>query len=599
MKSEIETIISFIAGQINNDNMNEIFEYKFPAELDKGEIEELCNEIDRICNMHEITPLRIISILIIIYYYQKHKIQQKYLYILIKGLNYYGYYSSIEYIMRNLTSVLYFINENESIYYILLLLQYAKFQKNNGEINNALSTYEKIFNTINKNNHILTIYVLTSYANFCNDYLLREGKYRTFCTIAYKRLCNIDTNSLTLQEKRWKQIIQDTYAKSIFTKDCHKANSIYAQICDEIINTEIYLRVKLRWIELKIIHTLTIINNGKDEFDFIFSLIEEYLSKYQILLSINNPKAIYIRKLKFYELIRLIEESRIDFSKKHNEVKRDSYLNNIFLDISDCIDDMDDISQNALRFNDRKSYARARYEMGIWSEKWGIKNNTIRYLESAKKIIFCNSIPISASLYLNITQKLAESYSNNNDYKKAIECYQDLYVFIDKIMNHLINDKKDLDNKKDEYSFLQEEELSLINNCIISDYQFLATNISSIYKQILMTQIKSGVITTHNYLDSIIHDTNNDLNMIDFLLSKHISDIGISTNKNPVQSDKNKLNKHINNIKERLISFRKNIEVDEISYFDIGSYSEMILKSFVNDFPIISKLILNSMILLN
>ncbi|MCD7933191.1 MAG: hypothetical protein LUH15_18585 [Tannerellaceae bacterium] len=109
------------------------------------------------------------------------------------------------------------------------------------------------------------------------------------------------------------------------------------------------------------------------------------------------------------------------------------------------MDDLEEISEQALSFNDRKTYAKARYEMALWNQNWGNKKElSLIYLTDAKEKIFCNSTPITSGLYLKITRELAQMYSDTGKHKLAIECYQELYRFIDQIMNHLINDKKHL-----------------------------------------------------------------------------------------------------------------------------------------------------------
>lgn len=61
---------------------------------------------------------------------------------LIRGLNYWGYYDMSKDIIDQVTKDGFFENISDEKSYILLLLQYAKSQKNKGEINEALSTYK-------------------------------------------------------------------------------------------------------------------------------------------------------------------------------------------------------------------------------------------------------------------------------------------------------------------------------------------------------------------------------------------------------------------------------------------------------------------------
>lgn len=122
------------------------------------------------------------------------------------------------------------------------------------------------------------MYVFTSYANFCDDYLLRINKYKVFCEIAYKRLIKLDMDDLSFRDKRQSQIIMDTYAKSISLENNSLFDAIYQKILPEANpHTQIYLRLRLRWIELKVkrlIYSRT--DSDYTKFDVVYKELKSF-----------------------------------------------------------------------------------------------------------------------------------------------------------------------------------------------------------------------------------------------------------------------------------------------------------------------------------
>ncbi|MCD7933190.1 MAG: hypothetical protein LUH15_18580 [Tannerellaceae bacterium] len=132
---------------------------------------------------------------------------------------------------------------------------------------------------------------------------------------------------------------------------------------------------------------------------------------------------------------------------------------------------------------------------------------------------------------------------------------------------------------------MDEDEKKKLNNSIISDYQFLTKSISSIYSQILMTQMESASVNTGYVLDSVIHDTKHDLRKIQEVTIDIINQVSNKYKDKSIKLIKKQteIDLSITRIKDRWEDFQKNVDNDDILEFDIGNYSKILLEGIKNN----------------
>lgn len=532
-------------------------------------VKDYLDEIKMEKKVSEAPQFRYIAILLYIVWLCKDIDKDKYIHKLIRALNYWGFYDLIEEIVANHCNLELYSTNN-----ILILQQYAKSVKNHGDLEKALNIYRKILQNCKKiSNKILSSYMLTLYANFCYDYLQRTSQYYAYCNIAYFRIKDIETRNM--QEKRWKQIVFDTYAKSISSVDINLSQKIFEELINSTDNFEVKCRLKFRKIETFVLYH---IEQENVNIGLLYTKLDEYLGLLNEMGEI-NLKAFSIRTLRMYKLIRLIE-----YYRERKSLNRPSAYDIYFYDKCYVLKKLDSLAESANYFRDNKTYAEIYLEKALWIKLLSNNENikqSLKYLQDGRSLLLYNCTPITTDLYFKILIELADTYRILMKEDEASSVCKELFNFLDTIRLLLGKEIESINNGNNEnvenveFSLLKKEEVLLIKNSIMKDYQSLADKMSFLCQRIGLYQTKTELHKLKIIVDSTIHDTSNDLNKILNICQNSIS------NENQIELIRN----YINHVKDRLYKLRKNLDDKQmvLQEFDIVAFSKRKLEDIMKE----------------
>lgn len=284
----------------------------------------------------------------------------------------------------------------------------------------------------------------------------------------------------------------DTYAKEIKETNNNASKKIYRQLLtDKDIHPLSIQRIRFRYVEMEIKDSIS-----EKNIQNLTCLLKEFE---ELVRNINkNPKAVYIRKIHFVNLMRKVIEN-ID----HEDYNKYEWLRNRIdelkkgeakLILNDCI-------AEAKRYRDRKNISIAYYEKSFWitEESEEQKNQkAIRLLTKGLSYMDGNHKSIINKIYTQLLSRLAKIHEELKNWAESIKYNKELYKYIHFLIRELEVDKENINLHIEakgnihpglpEFRYLNMKELSSIKMSLLTDYETLTKQLIDINKNINQIQ---------------------------------------------------------------------------------------------------------------